>query len=58
VLGRRQELSGTIRARDAVAAVALSMVRNMIGRLSLHAGLAAHSEANLLAELAGLSGDQ
>jgi hypothetical protein len=34
------------------------MVRNMIGRLSLHASLAAHSEANLLAELAGLSDDQ
>ena len=48
----------SIPAVAAVAAVADSMVRSVIERLTLRASCDAHSEANLLAELAGLSGGQ
>ena len=57
-LVRRGELPGSIPAVAAVAAVAYSMVRSVIERLTLRASCDAHSEANLLAELAGLSGGQ
>ena len=40
----------------AVAAAADSMVRSVIERLPLRASRDSHSEANLLAELAGLHG--
>ena len=57
-LVRRGELPGSIPAVAAVAAVAYSMVRGVIERLASRDSCDAHSEANLLAELAGLSGGQ
>ena len=57
-LGAHRNARGPSQVVAAVAAVADSTVRSVIGRLPLRASLDSHSEANLLAELAGLHGGQ